>query len=213
MPHLVAENGPLAGERLEVKANFTIGRADADLVIADPKLSRRHAVFRVVAQALEVEDLGSKNGTFVEGRRIDGVTQLDNGARVRLGDSSFVVELEAALERTLLDQPIVGEPAPEALETVARVAATAPETTAREAPTAPEPRVRSAPEPALPPAPEPALRGMPTPGAVTLQDAGAFAPPHARRGGLATRSWVPVALSYGTVFVVAVALVIYFAAR
>jgi len=128
VPHLVAENGPLAGERLEIKTNLTIGRADADVVIADPKFSRRHVVFRVVAQALEVEDLGSKNGTFVGERRIDRPARLDNGVRVRVGGSSFVVELEAALERTLLDQPIVGEPAAEAPETVAREAPTAPET-------------------------------------------------------------------------------------
>lgn len=213
MPHLVAENGPLAGERLEIETSFTIGRADADLVIADPKLSRRHAVFRVVAQALEVEDLGSKNGTFVDGRRIDRSCQLENGARVRFGDSTFVVELEAALERTLLDQPIVEEPVPEAHETVARETPTAPETVVREAPSAPEPPVRSAPESALPPAPDRPLRGTPAPGPVSLQDVGVFAPAHARRGGLATRSWVPVALSYGTVVLVALALVIYFAAR
>jgi hypothetical protein len=43
---------------------------------------------------------------------------------------------------------------------------------------------------------------------------GEFHPPTRRRGrGLASRSWVPVVLSFGTVVLTAVALVIYFAAR
>jgi hypothetical protein len=46
------------------------------------------------------------------------------------------------------------------------------------------------------------------------QAVGSFSPPKRRRSsGLASRSWVPVVLSFGTVVLVAIALVIYFAAR
>jgi hypothetical protein len=45
------------------------------------------------------------------------------------------------------------------------------------------------------------------------QELAPFVPPAVRRGGLATRSWIPVALSFGTALVTAVALVVYFAAR
>jgi hypothetical protein len=49
---------------------------------------------------------------------------------------------------------------------------------------------------------------------MATQPLGDFQPPvRRRRRGLASRSWVPVALSFGTVIVVAIALVVYFAAR
>jgi pSer/pThr/pTyr-binding forkhead associated (FHA) protein len=200
--HLVVENGPLAGQRLEVEAELTIGRDGADVVIDDVKLSRRHAVFRVVDGGLEVEDLGSTNGTFIDGQRIDARTPIKNGSHVQLGGSSFVAEIEAPLRppqatETILDGATQLEtPAADPGRTVVR-----PRAQPRAEPRAAAPR-RAA------PAPAPLMSGPLAPATP-----GAFAPPHARRGGLATRSWLPVALSFGTVFVVAVALVIYFAAR
>jgi len=189
VPTLVAESGPLAGQRLVVEGELVIGRLDGDVVIADVKLSRRHAIFRVVDGGLEVEDLGSTNGTFVEDHRVDGPTRLDNGAHVGLGASRFVAEIAAVIGGTEV-QPIVPTSG------ATQIGAIRAERQAR-------PPEALAPPQALPPPVEP-----PRPVAV-----GAFAPPTPRRGGLATRSWVPVALSYGSVLVVAVALVVYFAAR
>ena len=67
---LVIKSGPLAGRRVEPGSELTIGRAANDLSVDDPAISRRHAVFRLVGDALEVEDLGSRNGTLVNGERI-----------------------------------------------------------------------------------------------------------------------------------------------
>jgi len=63
-----------------------LGRGD-DCVLALPsgKVSRRHARIRVARGEAVLEDLGSKNGSYVDGRRIVGPTPLGDGDEVRLG--------------------------------------------------------------------------------------------------------------------------------
>jgi pSer/pThr/pTyr-binding forkhead associated (FHA) protein len=92
MPALRFTAGPLAGRRVEVTAALVLGRQAADLVVEDPQVSRRHASLRPAGDALEVEDLGSLNGTWVNGARIQGATRLAPGDRVRVGDTTFEVE-------------------------------------------------------------------------------------------------------------------------
>jgi pSer/pThr/pTyr-binding forkhead associated (FHA) protein len=84
--------GPLAGRRVEVTAALVLGRQAADLVVEDPQVSRRHASLRPVGDAIEVEDLGSLNGTWVNDARIEGATRLAPGDTVRVGDTIFEVE-------------------------------------------------------------------------------------------------------------------------
>jgi pSer/pThr/pTyr-binding forkhead associated (FHA) protein len=88
--------GPLAGRRVEVTSALVLGRQAADLVIEDPQVSRRHASVRPAGDALEVEDHGSLNGTWVNGARVDGTTRLAPGDRVRVGDTTFEVEATPA---------------------------------------------------------------------------------------------------------------------
>ena len=92
MPWLKFTAGPLAGRRVELASALVLGREAADLVIDDPEVSRRHAAVRPAGDALEVEDLGSLNGTWVNGARVTGTVRLVLGDRVRVGDSSFEVE-------------------------------------------------------------------------------------------------------------------------
>jgi S-DNA-T family DNA segregation ATPase FtsK/SpoIIIE len=97
---LVVENGPLAGKRVELTTTLVIGRDDADLTIDDPEASRRHAVVRPGTGGLyrgaEIEDLGSTNGTFVDGVRVRGSVALKHGSRVQLGGTTIVIETAAA---------------------------------------------------------------------------------------------------------------------
>ena len=72
-PALVFKEGPLAGRRVEVVGELVIGRVDAGLTIDDEEVSRRHAVVRPGDGEIEIEDLGSRNGTYVNGVRIDAV--------------------------------------------------------------------------------------------------------------------------------------------
>ena len=64
---------------------FVIGRADScDLVLDNPLVSRSHAVFEAVGDALTIRDLQSHNGTYVNGERIESVV-LGNGDEVKIG--------------------------------------------------------------------------------------------------------------------------------
>ena len=75
---------------------LVIGRgAEADLRINDPGISRRHAEIRVSGRArpeVSVVDLGSTNGTMVDGSRVREST-LRDGQRLRVGNTDIVVRL------------------------------------------------------------------------------------------------------------------------
>ncbi|MBW6400911.1 SpoIIE family protein phosphatase [Roseomonas sp. HJA6] len=70
---------------------LTIGRgAQAGLVLDSGDVSRSHCVIALEGEAAVVTDLGSTNGTIVDGRRIDGPTRLTPGARLTLGPVTLV---------------------------------------------------------------------------------------------------------------------------
>ncbi|MCA0156770.1 ATP-binding cassette domain-containing protein, partial [Tsukamurella sp. M9C] len=78
---------------------MTIGRTpDNDIAIGDMLVSRRHARLLTGPQGLVIEDLGSANGTQVNGRRIAGPTSLRDGDLVTVGNSDLIVE-QGRLER------------------------------------------------------------------------------------------------------------------
>jgi class 3 adenylate cyclase len=76
---------------LQVDAALTFGRGQADVVVDDLELSRRHAVLRAGDDFFEVEDLDSLNGTWVNGARISGTVQLTAGDVIRLGTTVLEV--------------------------------------------------------------------------------------------------------------------------
>lgn len=68
-----------------------IGRSlEASVVIRHPKVSRRHALLSVTGAGVFIEDLGSTNGTFLCGRRLEGRAQVGDGDRVRLGPVEMI---------------------------------------------------------------------------------------------------------------------------
>jgi len=73
-PLLVVYKGSLAGTRWSVESDaVTIGRAiDSDIVIAERQVSRYHARIEQDRDGYLLRDLGSKNGTFVNGERVRG---------------------------------------------------------------------------------------------------------------------------------------------
>ena len=89
-PCLVDVNG--RRYELRPRAQTTLGRAiDNDVVIADASVSRHHAsIGPHDGGGFTLRDLGSQNGTFVGGQRIDGARPLANGDDVRLGDVPLV---------------------------------------------------------------------------------------------------------------------------
>jgi FHA domain len=91
MPTLLIMAGPRAGEEIHLDHETTFGRDRCDVVIADPDLSRRHAVLRPVSGGVEVEDLGSLNGTTIDGERVVGKSTAADGASIGMGASSLTV--------------------------------------------------------------------------------------------------------------------------
>jgi pSer/pThr/pTyr-binding forkhead associated (FHA) protein len=85
--------GPAAGSRLRVEDELVIGRQSGGPgQFADAELSRRHArIAREVGEDYGIEDLGSSNGTFVNGLRISGPTLLSIGDSIELGATALTV--------------------------------------------------------------------------------------------------------------------------
>jgi pSer/pThr/pTyr-binding forkhead associated (FHA) protein len=72
-----------------------VGRsADCDVVVADTHVSRKHAEIRCDGETFSVADLGSVNGTLVNGERVagSGARELQDGDRVRVGPVTFLFE-------------------------------------------------------------------------------------------------------------------------
>lgn len=90
---LVALGGALAGQRIAIlPSGLTVGReAGNALVIPDPSVSRHHARIALESGTLVVYDLGSTNGVFVNGQRVQQQA-LRAGDMVRFGNAQFRVE-------------------------------------------------------------------------------------------------------------------------
>jgi pSer/pThr/pTyr-binding forkhead associated (FHA) protein len=89
---LVVKRGPTAGSRyLLEEATVTAGRhPDSDIFLDDVTVSRRHA--RVTTQGAGhylIEDVGSLNGTYVDGDRVDSLA-LREGAQIQIGKFRLV---------------------------------------------------------------------------------------------------------------------------
>ena len=68
------------------EGEHVLGRdPDLELFLDSPSVSRRHALVKVTGEAATVEDLGSKNGTFVSDRRVESPTALADGDVIRVG--------------------------------------------------------------------------------------------------------------------------------
>jgi pSer/pThr/pTyr-binding forkhead associated (FHA) protein len=81
------------GRTYPITAAVTVlGRGtEADVIVDDAGVSRRHAEVRAQGDQLTVVDLGSTNGTYVDGEKIAGVAALVDGSRIRVGRSQLTV--------------------------------------------------------------------------------------------------------------------------
>ncbi len=87
MPTLVIKGPDGTEQEQDFVDQLTVGRAEGnDLILAEGGVSRKHARFFLEGEDVMVEDLGSANGTIVNGERIEGPTKLDPSAAIVLGD-------------------------------------------------------------------------------------------------------------------------------
>ena len=111
-----APRGWLVGSIAELAltpGDNVFGREGAGvIVLSSTAVSRRHARIRVDGSGVVVEDLGSKNGTFVNDRRVEGPTPVRDGDQVRLGSVLFTFRSATAVESTQTASTGVRRPAP-----------------------------------------------------------------------------------------------------
>jgi pSer/pThr/pTyr-binding forkhead associated (FHA) protein len=84
-----------AGERFDLFGGLSIGRStDADVRIEDRFASQLHARVYSRRNNYFIEDLGSTNGTFLNGDQMNGEAKLSDLDLIRIGDTEFRFELE-----------------------------------------------------------------------------------------------------------------------
>lgn len=90
---LTMRSGPTPGKTYPIEGEeLLLGRDLAnEIAISDPEVSRRHARFFMQDENVMVEDLGSTNGTFLNGERISSPQQLRAGDVITLGESIVLV--------------------------------------------------------------------------------------------------------------------------
>ena len=76
----------------QARPPFEVGRTkEADIVLHDPEVSRRHARFESQNGVVYVEDIKSRNGTFLNGRRVTEAIEIRSGDEIDVGTTRLVV--------------------------------------------------------------------------------------------------------------------------
>lgn len=135
--------GAASGTDIPLNGDFIVGRGETGSgnLADDTEISRRHARFRRENGHFVVEDLGSTNGTYVNGRRVSGPTVLAPGDEIKLGKT--LVKFNGVTEETQ---------ARAAMTSPGRAAVADPPAAQPPATAPPTARVAAPPPPKLPPA-------------------------------------------------------------
>lgn len=90
---LVVVEGPATGAKVAIaKRPITIGRANiCDLTLEDDFISSRHLRISTQSNGYVVEDLGSTNGTWVEGERLSEPVLIKPGVRIKMGRNTMTI--------------------------------------------------------------------------------------------------------------------------
>ncbi|WP_241521229.1 FHA domain-containing protein [Kineobactrum sediminis] len=89
---LTAETGPLVGLSFGIDRSLVLGRSvESDIAVVSPHVSRQHARLDIDGGQLTIEDLGSSNGTVINGRPLNGRCTLQSEDEIRFHDIVFRV--------------------------------------------------------------------------------------------------------------------------
>lgn len=81
-----------------------VGRdATANVRLLADGISRCHARITLVGERLTIEDLGSKNGTFIDGKRLIGARELQNGDEIRVSSELLTVVVSSPARSTVTE--------------------------------------------------------------------------------------------------------------
>ena len=154
---LVIVDGPDQGKEFSVSGATVIGRdPSAGIVLSDSETSRRHVTVLVQDDRVMVEDLGSTNGSFLNGQRIEAAHGMVEGDKLRIGRSVMELKVAEAGAAPAADD------APDLQATAMRSVPTGPPEPTEELPSTLDPPPPSAPPPPAP-APAPAASAPPPP--------------------------------------------------
>ena len=93
------KHGGIADEYSFDEGEFLVGRShSADIILPSDNVSRRHARLYTIDSRCYVEDLGSANGVFLNGRRIHEVMEIEGTAQIRVGDYYLHVRSEETVQ-------------------------------------------------------------------------------------------------------------------
>ena len=87
------KEGPRRGKYYPIRHGTIIGRKEGSLILDDPKVSSRHAKITQENDDFVIWDLGSSNGTLVNGNKIREATTLAENDLIKIGESVFVIKL------------------------------------------------------------------------------------------------------------------------
>lgn len=106
-PLLFAQSGPLEGQRWQVKADILLGRdSECDIVIPLRQVSRHHARISPTAEGVLLEDLDSKNGTYLNGALIKERELLVDGDELQISLAQHFIFLSSDATMPLEGLPL-----------------------------------------------------------------------------------------------------------
>ena len=92
---LVVTNGTQPGRQYLLRDQVVLGRNESnDIWVNNNNASRRHATIEKKGEGYQISDMGSTNGTWVNGRRIKRTTKIKVGDQIVVGDTEFVVKIK-----------------------------------------------------------------------------------------------------------------------
>jgi DNA-binding winged helix-turn-helix (wHTH) protein len=112
IPVLIGQTGPLDNQRWMLHDSILIGRDDTcDITISSRQVSRLHARLTLTPRGVLLEDLGSKNGTHLNGQFIEDPVLLKDGDSIQVALAQQFVFLSSDATLPLDLFPIKGQPA------------------------------------------------------------------------------------------------------
>lgn len=89
---LAITEGPGSAQVFRIeKPSVTVGRLGADVTLPDPEASRNHAQLQIRDGHYFLSDMGSRNGTWIDGQQIEGETEISNQTEFRVGATTLML--------------------------------------------------------------------------------------------------------------------------